>query len=59
MSIVRQVDEGLSIAVDPYGRTLAQTDFFGATDRTMVTQVPVGHVATLYTSFGRWFEWLF
>lgn len=24
----------------------------------MVAQVPVGHVATLYTSFGRWFEWL-
>jgi apolipoprotein N-acyltransferase len=31
MSIVRQTDAGLSIAVDPYGRVLAQTDFFGAT----------------------------
>ena len=58
MSLVRQTNGGLSIAVDPYGHVLAQTDFFGATDRTMVAQVPVRHVATLYTSFGRWFEWL-
>ncbi len=58
MSVVRQTDTGLSIAVDPYGRVLAQTDFFGATDRTMVAQVPVKHVPTLYTTFGRWFEWL-
>jgi apolipoprotein N-acyltransferase len=58
MSLVRQTDTGLSIAVDAYGRVLAQTDFFGATDRTMVAQVPVMHVPTLYTAFGRWFEWL-
>jgi len=58
MSLVRQTDAGLSIAVDPYGRVLAQTDFFGATDRTMVAQVPVRHVTTLYTLFGRWLEWL-
>ncbi len=58
MSVARQTDEGLSLSVDPYGRTLAQTDFFGTTDRTMVAQVPVRHVATVYTAFGRWFEWL-
>jgi apolipoprotein N-acyltransferase len=58
MSLVRQVDLGLSSAVDPYGRVLAQTDFFASTDRTMVAQVPVKHVATIYTAFGRWFEWL-
>jgi len=57
-SLVRQTDNGLSIAVDPYGRVLAQTDFFGSTDRTMVAQVPTQHVATIYTAFGRWFEWL-
>lgn len=58
MSLVRQTNAGLSMAVDAYGRVLAQTDFFGATDRTMVAQVPVEHVATLYTAFGRWLEWL-
>jgi len=57
-SIVRQTDAGLSIAVDPYGRVLAQTDYFGATDKTMVVQVPAKHVATIYTSIGRWFEWV-
>jgi apolipoprotein N-acyltransferase len=56
-SVVRQTDAGLSIAVDPYGRMLAQSDYFGATDRTMVAQVPVRHVATIYTSIGHWFEW--
>jgi apolipoprotein N-acyltransferase len=58
MSLVRQVNEGRSIAVDPYGRVLAQTDFFGASDRTMVAQVPTAHVPTLYTAFGRWLDWL-
>jgi apolipoprotein N-acyltransferase len=55
---VRQVEGNVSIAVDPYGRVLAQTDYFGATDRTLVAQVPVKHVATIYTLFGRWLEWL-
>jgi apolipoprotein N-acyltransferase len=58
MSIVRQVDTGLSIAVDPYGHVLAQTDYFSATDRTMVAQVPTQHVETIYTSFGHWFGWI-
>jgi apolipoprotein N-acyltransferase len=58
MSVVRQAEYGLSIAVDPYGRVLAQTDFFGATDRTLVAQVPVKHVATVYTLFGHYFEWV-
>ncbi len=58
MSLVRQTDAGLSIAVDPYGRVLAQTDFFGTTERTMVAQVPVRHVTTIYSLFGRWFEWV-
>ena len=58
MSLVRQTEYGLSIAVDAYGRVLAQTDFFGATDRTMVAQVPIKHVATIYTAFGRYLEWL-
>ena len=56
---MRQTHGGLSIAVDAYGRVLAQTDFFGATDRMLVAQVPTKHVATLYTAFGRWLEWLF
>ncbi len=57
-SLIRQTDTGLSIAADPYGRVLAQSDFFGATDPTMVVQVPVNHVATVYSLFGYRLEWL-
>lgn len=38
--------------------TRAQTDFFDATDRTVVAQVPTAHVDTLYSSFGRWLGWV-
>ncbi len=57
-AVVRQTHNGLSMAVDAYGRVLAQTDFFGATDRTMVAQVPVEDVTTIYSLFGHWLEWL-
>ena len=57
-SLVRQAEGNVSIAVDPYGRVLAQTDFFDATDRTMVAQVPTTHVDTRYTAFGRWLGWV-
>lgn len=36
----------------------AQADFFGATDRTVIAQAPVGDVSTIYSLFGRWLEWL-
>lgn len=35
------------LVFDPYGRVLAQTELFGAADRTMVAQVPVEDVPTL------------
>ena len=57
-SLVRQAEGNVSIAVDPYGRVLAQTDFFDATDRTIVAQVPTAHVDTIYSSFGRWLGWV-
>jgi apolipoprotein N-acyltransferase len=57
-SLVRQAEGNVSLAVDPYGRVLAQTDFFDATDRTLVAQVPTAHVDTIYASFGRWLGWV-
>jgi apolipoprotein N-acyltransferase len=57
MSVVRQTEGGISIAFDAYGRVLAQTDYFGATDRTLVVQVPVKDVTTVYALGGRWLEW--
>ena len=58
MSIVRLADHSLSMTVDPYGRILAQTDSFSSTDKMMIAQVPTKHVATFYTAFGHWLEWL-
>jgi apolipoprotein N-acyltransferase len=57
-SLVRQAEGNVSTAVDPYGRVLAQTDFFDAADRTIVAQVPTAHVDTIYASFGRWLGWV-
>jgi apolipoprotein N-acyltransferase len=57
-SLVRHAEGNVSVAVDPYGRVLAQTDFFDAADRTMVAQVPTAHVDTIYAAFGRWLGWL-
>jgi len=57
-SLVRQAEGNVSTAVDPYGRVLAQTDFFDAADRTMVAQVPTAHADTIYAAFGRWLGWV-
>jgi apolipoprotein N-acyltransferase len=47
-SLVRQVADGRSMAVDAYGRELAQVDHFTASERVLVAQVPTGGVLTLY-----------
>jgi apolipoprotein N-acyltransferase len=52
LSLVRQVEGNLSIAV------LAQTDYWDATDRTMVAQIPTEDVPTIYALFGRWLGWV-
>lgn len=56
--MVRATRWGLSAAVDPYGRALAQLDPFIAPSQAMVAQVPLGGVPTLYGRFGDWFAWL-
>jgi apolipoprotein N-acyltransferase len=58
MSVVRQTDFGLSVAVDPYGWILAQMNHFTTRDRTLVAQVPAVHVVTVYAAGGHLFGWL-
>ncbi len=58
ITVVRQSDEGFSVVTDPYGRTLAAMDHYTATDRTMVAQVPVKGVRTVYSLIGNLFGWL-
>ena len=54
-SLVRQVNKGASMAVDAHGNVLAYQDFFGVDDATMISDVPVRGVTTLYGIAGDWF----
>ena len=59
VTLVRQADNGLSIVVDPYGRTLASVDHFTPGERVMVAQVPVYETSfTLYSYSPDLFGWL-
>ena len=49
---------GLSAAIDPYGHTIARTDFFSPGARVMVAQLPLGHIRTVYGLTGDLFAWL-
>jgi apolipoprotein N-acyltransferase len=58
VSLMRVADNGISFAVDPYGRVVASVDFFYTSQRVMVAQVPAYHVSTLYALIGELFGWL-
>ena len=57
VTLVRQADNGLSIATDPYGRTLATMNHFTTSERLMIVQVPTTAVTTVYSSIGDLFGW--
>jgi apolipoprotein N-acyltransferase len=57
-SLVRLTMEGVSLAVDPYGRLLASLDYYTASERVMIAQVPIHRVQTVFVTFGDWFGWL-
>jgi apolipoprotein N-acyltransferase len=57
-SLVTQVDEGLSVAVDYEGHMLAATDFFTSDPQVMVAYVPMQGVHTIYATIGDLFAWL-
>jgi apolipoprotein N-acyltransferase len=58
VTLVRQADNGLSIAVDPYGRVSTTMDHFNNTERVMVAIVPVQSAFTIYPYIGDLFAWL-
>jgi apolipoprotein N-acyltransferase len=58
VSLIRPAASGLSAAIDPWGRTLGLAEFFAPNGGTMVAQVPMRHVPTLYARWGDWFAWL-
>jgi len=58
VTLVRQADNGLSIAVDPYGRISGSMDHFNNTERVFVAKVPILSTFTFYPYVGDLFAWL-
>jgi apolipoprotein N-acyltransferase len=51
-AVIRQADEGLSIVVDGYGRTLATGEGLASDGNYVLAEVPTSSPSTLYTSIG-------
>lgn len=51
-SLLRQANQGQSVAVDGYGRVYGELDHFTAEERVLRAQLPVGQVRTLYARIG-------
>ena len=58
VSIFRPTAQGISLAIDPYGRTLGSMDATRVTERVFVVQLPNHRVATVYSVVGDLFGWL-
>jgi hypothetical protein len=58
VTLFRAADNGVSIAVDPYGRVLGRTDHFQAGERVLVAQLPTHGVTTIYSIIGDVVAWL-
>jgi len=56
-SVVRQTNEGTSMAIDGTGRVLARQEFFETGDRLMLSDVPTRRVPTLYSLTGELFAY--
>lgn len=51
-SLLRQANQGQSVAVDGYGRIHGELDHFTTEDRVLRAELPVGRVPTLYARIG-------
>ena len=58
LNLVRHTTDGLSAAFDYQGHVLASMDHFQAADRTMIAQVQIKGVRTIYSVIGDLFAWL-
>jgi apolipoprotein N-acyltransferase len=56
-SVIRQVNEGTSMAADSRANVLARQDYFMTADRLMLADVPTRGNRTLYRYLGDWFAW--
>jgi apolipoprotein N-acyltransferase len=58
ISIFRPTIAGLSLGIDPFGRTLGSMDATRTSERVFVVQLPNHHVFTIYSLVGDLFGWL-
>ena len=58
VSIFRPTAQGISLAIDPFGRTLGSMDATRVSERVFVMQVPNHRVGTVYSVVGDLFGWL-
>ena len=52
VSVVRPVSRATSIATDPYGNLLGSSDFFRSSDKTLMVNVPMQGISTIYNRIG-------
>ncbi|MDP6517244.1 MAG: nitrilase-related carbon-nitrogen hydrolase, partial [Alphaproteobacteria bacterium] len=57
-SMVRQANDGLSMAMDYQGNVLAAMDHFTTRERVMISQVPMRGRRTIYAQIGDVIAWL-
>ena len=55
---MRPTFDGITYAIDPYGRMLGRTDRATGTRAMLLVDVPTRGVATVYARFGDWLAWL-
>lgn len=56
--IVQAAASGISGAFDPWGRVIGFSDDFAPGDRTMIVQLPIGGVGTIYSRIGDMLAWV-
>jgi apolipoprotein N-acyltransferase len=57
-SLARGAYYGQSVAVDYHGTVVGRSDYYNASDRTLVAHLPVKGTPTLYSIVGDFFPWL-
>jgi len=58
-SMLRTTLEGLTMGADYQGRVLSQMNFFQTLEnRTLITEMPIKGVTTIYSRAGDWFAWI-
>jgi apolipoprotein N-acyltransferase len=57
-SLVRETNDGVSLAVDYEGRVLSASDYFTTDHEVMIAYVPTRGARTIYATIGDLFAWL-